>query len=690
MAQTLSFEIFANDKASATAGKVGNALRRAAVDLQQAQHKVERSSLAAAAAEQKFGKESLQAREAITKLARAELDAERATERLAASQKAVKGHLDGGTDAQRRSVSATTAAIGKYNSLKAGLVGVGATIAGVTGAFYSLNKIMQTGTTINLQRTVAQATLGADAFQELSTAAQANARDMGLTTNEFIASAGSMARIAVNLGFAKDEAAQLGGQLPRLASNLAVMSGGTVDAATASDALRSAIAGEFDPLQNYGIAINAAGVQTEALAIKTASGNKYTDQQAQALAVVGIVAKQTAGAYDILGTAAGKSLTKQNQATSDLKQSWEDLQKTVSPAIANVVGGFNTWVNAATKGTSATDNWTDRGHAWVNALAPSTIILDEMFGNTLDLSKAQKDAAGSTDKLSSSQQNAASNAKAQQTAIDSLTKSLDANNNKLLQLRGGETGYWASVDAATDALRENGQTLDVHTEKGRANRDALDSQASAALDYLDSIKKQGQPASVFNSTLDKTYGQLYRQALQFSGNRKWAKQYADQILGIPHAANTKISLLGAQAAAAALGTVISRIGWINGHPARVRVYSSAANVREGRTAAMDSRGRAGGGWIPGTPSMRDTVPAMLAQGEFVVNSLSAARYAPVLERINRSGYAGGGVAGGGSPGPMALGSPVINLNIYSPIGDVAALESWLQRAITNLQRKHRI
>jgi len=84
-----------------------------------------------------------------------------------------------------------------------------------------------------------------------------------------------------------------------------------------------------------------------------------------------------------------------------------------------------------------------------------------------------------------------------------------------------------------------------------------------------------------------------------------------------------------------------------------------------------------------------------AGGEFVVNAAATSRHREALEAINSGrfqGFAAGGyvasrhvgaVTGGGAPVTVAL-------NVYAPIGSQAQLEDWLQRGVTNLQRKGRL
>lgn len=71
-------------------------------------------------------------------------------------------------------------------------------------------------------------------------------------------------------------------------------------------------------------------------------------------------------------------------------------------------------------------------------------------------------------------------------------------------------------------------------------------------------------------------------------------------------------------------------------------------------AAQAQGGRVGfatGGQVPGGPRGSDVIPAWLSAGEYVINARSAARFAPLLEAINRS------------PKYLAQGGPVSNTNV---------------------------
>lgn len=77
---------------------------------------------------------------------------------------------------------------------------------------------------------------------------------------------------------------------------------------------------------------------------------------------------------------------------------------------------------------------------------------------------------------------------------------------------------------------------------------------------------------------------------------------------------------------------------------------------------------ADGGMISGPGGPRDDrVPIMASNGEFIVNSASAKKFAPMLHAINSgslSRFADGGMVGGSMPAIGGVGAPVVNSTIH--------------------------
>lgn len=124
-----------------------------------------------------------------------------------------------------------------------------------------------------------------------------------------------------------------------------------------------------------------------------------------------------------------------------------------------------------------------------------------------DLAK-QLDAAGSA---------------ARQMAADLLSSA-----NAMLQLSGSQMGVEAAIDAATESLKENGKTLDIGTEKGRANQAALDNIAGAALRLAQSQAEAGKSSEEINASMDRNRESFIKAAESMGMNTEEARRMADQ------------------------------------------------------------------------------------------------------------------------------------------------------------------
>jgi hypothetical protein len=77
---------------------------------------------------------------------------------------------------------------------------------------------------------------------------------------------------------------------------------------------------------------------------------------------------------------------------------------------------------------------------------------------------------------------------------DELTSSLGELFGSRLDLEGATAGWEAAVDSLTEALKTNGTTLDITTDKGRANRQTLIDATQSSLDLMNAEIAAGQSA----------------------------------------------------------------------------------------------------------------------------------------------------------------------------------------------------
>ena len=112
----------------------------------------------------------------------------------------------------------------------------------------------------------------------------------------------------------------------------------------------------------------------------------------------------------------------------------------------------------------------------------------------------------------------------------------------MLGARGSQNDYEAAIDDADKALKENGRTLDVHTAKGRANRQALDDIARSGIEYVESLRDQGKGQDTLNSKMSDIRGEFIKVAAEMTGSEKKAKKLADQLGLIPNRIPVKVLL----------------------------------------------------------------------------------------------------------------------------------------------------
>ncbi|WP_327429472.1 hypothetical protein [Streptomyces sp. NBC_01236] len=121
----------------------------------------------------------------------------------------------------------------------------------------------------------------------------------------------------------------------------------------------------------------------------------------------------------------------------------------------------------------------------------------------------------------------------QKKSADGLRQSIVALNEAHRSAYNAETKFEEAIDAATKSVKDNGRTLDVHTNKGRANRDALSALASAT----DEAAAASRESTGSWEGAIRIYGQgekkLIDTAVAAGMTRTAAKKLAEQLLNTP-------------------------------------------------------------------------------------------------------------------------------------------------------------
>jgi chorismate mutase len=128
-----------------------------------------------------------------------------------------------------------------------------------------------------------------------------------------------------------------------------------------------------------------------------------------------------------------------------------------------------------------------------------------------------------------------------QTALDEQKRSADGLRQAIVALNeahrsayDAETKFEAAVDAATKSIKDNGRTLDVHTEKGRANRDALSALGAATDEAAAASRESTGSWSGAIAIYERGRSKLVATAVAMGLTKKQAEQLAGQILKTPN------------------------------------------------------------------------------------------------------------------------------------------------------------
>jgi hypothetical protein len=151
------------------------------------------------------------------------------------------------------------------------------------------------------------------------------------------------------------------------------------------------------------------------------------------------------------------------------------------------------------------------------------------YQNALDAAARENEkTAGSADKLTES--------------VDKQRESLDKAADALLGQRDAMRGLEASYDDASDAIKKNGKTLDIGTEKGRANQAALDDIAEAARKASQAIIDQGGSQADANRVMATARTRFEATARAMGMSAAEAKKLADKLFAIPKNTTANVSV----------------------------------------------------------------------------------------------------------------------------------------------------
>ncbi|GFH34286.1 phage tail tape measure protein [Streptomyces pacificus] len=211
-------------------------------------------------------------------------------------------------------------------------------------------------------------------------------------------------------------------------------------------------------------------------------------------------------------------------------------------------------------------------------------------------------AADSQGQLGSEAATTADELADQRTEAEKLTDALSTLNGVAIDAAQKEISFRDSLRSLTEAVKENGTSLDVTTAKGSAVKGAFLDAADAAMAHAQSVAEQQGSMEAGNAVLGANISAL-RMAMDQAGfTKKQIDDLTASYLRLPQSAATSITAPGAVKAALEVDRLYMEVAGLQpGKTVTIKAPTSAA-IKELRAAGYQVKA------IPGSKSVKVTAP----------------------------------------------------------------------------------
>lgn len=216
-------------------------------------------------------------------------------------------------------------------------------VAGAVAGAFAVDKIIGFGSALFEQGQQLEAmgikaeTVFGDFTGAVEDWADDTAAAMGLTNEQLVGLAANMGDLLKPMGFNTREAANMSREMVELSGALSAWSGGTIDAAGASEILSKAILGERDSLVSLGIKISQAEVDNRALADSGKEATSELTELDRAIATQALILEKSADAQTAWNSGAFEGIQKTNELKAKFAEFKEELANRLLPVMNDVV-----------------------------------------------------------------------------------------------------------------------------------------------------------------------------------------------------------------------------------------------------------------------------------------------------------------------------------------------------------------
>jgi len=158
-------------------------------------------------------------------------------------------------------------------------------------------------------------------------------------------------------------------------------------------------------------------------------------------------------------------------------------------------------------------------------------------------------------------------------------------------LEQAQRNYQAGLHDLRDAFKENGRTLDMSTEKGRANREEIEKQLDAIADWGVAMVKNGTSTEDAANAVNFLTEDLVKQMVQAGFTEDAARAYIEQLGRTPEDVTTALQLVGDEKMKADLQDRLDQLDSIDeGAAAKIEALIDAGSFDEARRMLDDLTG----------------------------------------------------------------------------------------------------
>jgi hypothetical protein len=300
------------------------------------------------------------------------------------------------------------------------------------------------------------------------------------------------------------------------------------------------------------------------------------------------------------------------------------------------------------------------------------------------LGKLWGEGAEGADEFGGAVDSAGESADGAASAVGRLKDQITELANNALASSEAAIGLEEAIDRAGEAAKKNGRNLDINTEKGRANRSALNGIARAALQMRDAMERNGEDTG---RAMDRARAAFIRTARQMGYTKGEAGRLADQfglvrtaVVRIPGSKTVRVRQNGigdAIRASHQLNSAIRNIprDWVTYHRV-MRIGDSIRASKEMGMAHGGIVGAAGGG-------PRSAMTLVGEQGPELVTLPFGSTVHPNGQSMNMLA----GMAGGGGGGPiditLVLDGRVLAKAMFDPLRGEVGKRGGVDRAFAS-------